>query len=339
MAGTAQELATANGPAALPVSTETGTMRREPLSATPRGATSMRCTTRFRRLIEQPEILTMPGCHDALTARIAEQAGFKAITCGGYAASASLLGQPDTSQLSLTEMADMYERICDAVAIPVFADADTGYGNVTNAARAVRYYERAGVAGLFIEDQVFPKRCGHMTGKDVVPLEEFLGKLKSALDARHDTDLVIMARTDALAVRGIDDAIERGQAAREAGADMIFVESPTTIAEMERICREIDAPCLANNVEGGASPLLSAAELQKIGYAAVVFPVAATYAVAHAVRGLMKTIADHGTTAPYHDRMVAFNEFNETVGLTPLRRREASAQDFARELLWRRENQ
>jgi methylisocitrate lyase len=296
----------------------------------------MRRTTRLRQLIQAPEILVMPGAHDALSVRIIEQAGFQALTCGGYAATASLLGQPDTSQLGMTEMADMYARLCDATELPLFADGDTGYGNVTNVARTVRAYERAGVAGLFIEDQVFPKRCGHMAGKAVVPLEDMLGKLKSALDVRSDPDLVIMARTDALAVNGIDDAIERAQACAEAGADFLFVEAPVSREQMRRICREVPGPKLANNVEGGASPVLSAAELQAIGYAAVVFPVAATYAVARTVQDLMAVIRRDGHAGGFRDRMVDFETFNSLVGLGPLRAREAKAQDFAKALLTKR---
>jgi 2-methylisocitrate lyase-like PEP mutase family enzyme len=295
----------------------------------------MRRTTRFRRLIESDEILVLPGAHDTLAARLIEQAGFAALTAGGYSATATLLGQPDTGQLSMTEMADFYARICDNIGIPVFADGDTGYGNVTNVARTVRAYERAGVAGLFIEDQVAPKRCGHMAGKAVIPAEEMVGKVKAALDARVDPDLVIMARTDALTVTGIDDAIERAQLYREAGADLIFVESPRSVAEMRRICREIDAPLLANNVEAGLSPVLPAAELQEIGYAAVAFPVAATYAVARAVGELMATLRRDGTTAAYRRRMLSFDEFNALVGLPALRRSEADKQDFARELMER----
>jgi methylisocitrate lyase len=295
----------------------------------------MRRTTRFRRLIEDKEILVLPGAHDALAARLIEQAGFAALTAGGYSATATLLGQPDTGQLSMTEMADFYARVCDNVSLPVFADADTGYGNVTNVARTVRAYERAGVAGLFVEDQVAPKRCGHMAGKAVIPAEEMVGKVKAALDARVDPDLVIMARTDALTVNGLDDAIERAQLYREAGADLIFVESPRNVAEMRRICSEIDAPLLANNVEAGLSPILPAAELQKIGYAAVAFPVAATYAVARAVGELMATLKRDGTTAAYRRRMLSFDEFNALVGLPALRRAEAEKQDFARALVER----
>lgn len=283
----------------------------------------MRHTTRLRELIAVPDILIMPGVHDALGARLAEAAGFSAITAGGYGATATLLGRPDSSQLSLTELSEMYSRLCDATALPLLADADTGFGNVTNVVRAVKLYEKAGVAGLFLEDQVFPKRCGHMAGKAVVSRADWLAKIKAALDARVDADLIVMARTDALAVNGIDDAIERAQLAREAGADLLFVEAPTDVGQMRRICAEIPGPCLANNIETGLSPLLSAHELQAIGYAVVVFPVAATYAVAYALRELFATIRRTGSTAEFLPRLVAFGEFNELVGLPLQRRRES----------------
>ena len=286
----------------------------------------MRRTTRLKQLIDAPDILVMPGVHDALGARLADAAGFAAVTAGGYGATATLLGQPDSSQLSLTELSEMYSRLCDATALPLLADADTGFGNVTNVARAVRLYEKAGVAGLFIEDQVFPKRCGHMAGKAVVPKAEWLAKIESALDTRTDPDLVIMARTDALAVNGLDDAIERAQLARAAGADLLFVEAPTDVAQMRRICAEIPGPCLANNIESGLSPLLPAHELQAIGYAVVVFPVAATYAVAHALRELFATIRRTGTTADCLPQLLTFDAFNALVGLPAQREREAALQ-------------
>jgi methylisocitrate lyase len=296
----------------------------------------MRRTTRLKQLIAAPEILVMPGVHDALGARLAEAAGFDAITAGGYGATATLLGRPDSSQLSLTELSEMYSRLCDATPLPLLADADTGFGNVTNVARTVQLYEKAGVAGLFIEDQVFPKRCGHMAGKSVIPAAEWLAKIKAALDARADPDLVSMARTDALAVNGLDDAIERAQLAREAGADLLFVEAPRDVAQMRRICAEIPGPCLANNLETGRSPLLPAAELEAIGYAVVVFPVAATYAVAYALRDLFATIRRTGTSAEFLPRLLAFDEFNELVGLTSQRRREAEWQRYADALVARR---
>ena len=289
----------------------------------------MRRTERLRELIAAPDILVMPGVHDALGARLAEASGFSAVTAGGYGATATLLGRPDSSQLSLTELSEMYSRLCDAMALPLLADADTGFGNVTNVARTVQLYEKAGVAGLFVEDQVFPKRCGHMSGKAVVPTAEWLAKIKAALDARVDPDLVIMARTDALAVNGLDDAIERAQLAREAGADLLFVEAPTDIAQMRRICAEVGGPCLANNIETGLSPLLPARELQAIGYAVVVFPVAATYAVAYALRELFDTIKRTGTTADCLPRLFRFDEFNELVGLSSQREREAAWQSAA----------
>lgn len=293
----------------------------------------MRATTRFRRLIAAPEILVLPGVHDALGARIAELAGFQALTAGGYGATATLLGRPDSSQLGMTEMADYYARLTEATSLPIFADGDTGFGNVTNVARTVRCYEKAGVGGLFIEDQVFPKRCGHMAGKAVVPAAEFIAKVKAALDARVDADLVIMARTDARAVNGLDDAIARAQAAREAGADLIFIEAPVSTPEMRRICAEIEAPCLANNIEGGMTPVLPAAKLQEIGYAAVAFAVAATYAVARTLTELFAALKRDGTTEAMSGRMIDFAAFNELVGLGAQRRREAELQDFAERLL------
>ncbi len=293
----------------------------------------MRRTTRFRQLIEAPEIVVLPGIQDALTAKIAAAAGFAAVTCGGYAATAALLGEPDTSQLGLIEMAEHYARIVDAVDVPVFADGDTGFGNVTNVRRTVRAYERAGVAGLFIEDQLFPKRCGHMAGKAVVSPEEMVGKVKAAVDARVDADLVIMARTDALAVNGIDDALERGRLYRAAGADMVFVEAPRDVTQMQRICREIDAPVMANNIEGGLTPLLPAAELQAIGYAMVAFPVATTYAVAATIARLMRSLHETGTTEGAAVEMLDFAGFNALVGLPELRRAEERDLAFARELI------
>jgi methylisocitrate lyase len=263
---------------------------------------TMRKTTVFRRLIEASDILLLPGVHDVLSARIGAQAGFKALTGGGFSASATLLGQPDTSQLSLTEMADHYARICDVIDIPFFGDGDTGFGNATNAARTVRLYERAGLAGMFIEDQVFPKRCGYMDGNDVI--------------------FVIMARTDANAVHGLDDALERMALYREAGADLLFVEAPKTVDEMRRICSELDGPNLANMIEGGATPVLSLDELSEIGFAVATYPVAATFVVAKAVRALMSYLAENGTTVGFDPDMLRFDDFMDMVDLDGLRDRE-----------------
>jgi methylisocitrate lyase len=290
----------------------------------------MRRTTRLKELILAPEILVMPGAHDSLVARIIEQAGFQAVTLGGYPATANLLGKPDVSLLSMTEMVEYTRRICGAVDIPVFTDGDTGYGNVTNVYRTVKEMERAGAAGMFIEDQVFPKRCGHMEGKQVIPAEEMVAKIKAALDARTDPDFVIMARTDALAVHGIAEAIRRGNLYRETGADLIFVEAPQTIEDMKKINREIDAPTLANNVEGGKSPLLTAKKLESIGYNVVVFPIASTYCIAKAVTDLMRELKEKGTTKSFLDRMITFTSFNELVGLPDIRKKE---EDYLKGLL------
>jgi len=295
----------------------------------------MRRTTLFRQMVEADEILLLPGVHDALSARLAEAAGFAAVTCGGYSATASLLGAPDTAQLSMSEMADLYARLAEATTLPILADADTGYGNAVNVARTVRSYERAGVAALFIEDQVAPKRCGHMDGKRVIPVAEMVAKLKAALDTRQDADLVIMARTDARATEGLEAAIERAQIYREAGADLIFVEAPLTVDEMSRICSEIPAPCMANNVEGGKTPLLSAEALQQIGYAVVAFPVAATYVVAHALARFYGALKATGETTSLQREMSSFSAFHEIVGLAGLREFERGCEAFARDLLER----
>jgi 2-methylisocitrate lyase-like PEP mutase family enzyme len=293
----------------------------------------MKRTTRFRLLIEAPEIVVLPGAHDALTLRLAEQAGFQAVTCGGYSATASLLGAPDVQQLTMTEMADMYARLCDATELPLFADGDTGYGNTTNVARTVRAYERAGVAGLFIEDQESPKRCGHMDGKRVIPAAEMVAKLKAALDARVDADLILCARTDARAVHGLDDAIERCQLYREAGADLLFVDAPISVDELRRVCSEIDGPCFANLVEGGKTPILPARQLEAMGFAAVTWPVSASYAIARAVAEVYAALLRDGTTNAVRDRMVDFAAFNSLIGLEQVRESESACDDFARDLL------
>ena len=296
----------------------------------------MRITTRFKQLIHAPELLMMPGVHDALSARIAENAGFDAVTAAGFAATGALLGQPDSSQLSLTEMADHYARICDAVDIPVFVDADTGFGNVTNVRRTVREFERAGTAGLFIEDQIFPKRCGHTPGKDVVPAEEWLGKLKAALDARRDPDFMIMARTDALGVIGIEEAIARGQLAVGIGVDMVFVEAPRTPDEMRRVCTEVDAPHLANMVDFGQSPLLTADELQEIGFAAAVWPVASVFTVTKALQVMYGALKRDGASTAAQDGMVDFETYTALVGLPALRDQEESYLQATRDFVARR---
>jgi carboxyvinyl-carboxyphosphonate phosphorylmutase len=289
----------------------------------------MKKTTRFKKLVRDAEILVLPGAYDALSAKIVEQAGFKAVTLGGYPASGSLLAKPDVSLLTMTEMVNQARYIDEAVEIPLFVDGDTGHGNVMNVARTVREFERAGAAGLFIEDQVFPKRCGHMEGKQVISTEEMITKIKAAVDARKDNDLMIMARTDALAVSGIDDAIERGNRYAEAGADIVFIEAPPSVKEMRRICKEVKAPLLANMVEGGKTPMLTAQELQEIGYSIVAFPLSTLYAAAYGVRFAMHALFKTGTTANCMDQMITFADFNHLVGLEKVR---ATETHYCREL-------
>lgn len=283
----------------------------------------MKKTTRFRKLMLDKEIFVIPGCHDALSAKIVELVGFEAVTMGGYAASAASLAKPDVSLLTLTEYVNVARNIVQAVDLPFFVDGDTGHGNVTNVARTVREFENAGVAALFIEDQVFPKRCGHMEGKQIIPTAEMVAKVKAAVDARVDPDLVIMARTDAIAVYGIEDAVERANRYREAGADLIFVEAPRSVEEMRRINREVDAPTLAIQIEGGKTPLVTTRELQELGFSVVVYPNATVYATAWALKGLWETLKKEGTTRSFTDRMVCFDDFNTLIGLDKIRELES----------------
>ncbi len=283
----------------------------------------MKKTSLLKKLILDNDILVMPGAHDALSAKIIELVGFKALTMGGYAASAASLAKPDVSLLTLTEYVNTARNIAQAVEIPLFVDGDTGHGNITNVQRTVREFENAGVAGLFIEDQIFPKRCGHMEGKQIISTLEMVAKIKAAVDARVDEDLVIMARTDALAVNGIDDAIERGNIYRQAGADLIFVEAPTSKEEMVRINREIEAPTLAIQLEGGKTPLLTTQEIEELGFKVVVYPNSTVYATAWALKELWTELLKNGSTKSFVEKMICFNDFNDLVGLDKIRNLEA----------------
>jgi methylisocitrate lyase len=282
----------------------------------------MKKTTQFKKLMLDEEILVMPGCHDSLSAKIIETVGFKAVTMGGYAATAASLARPDVSILSLTENVSIVRKIAQAVDLPLFVDGDTGHGNVTNVQRTIREFENAGVAGLFIEDQVFPKRCGHMEGKQIIPTMEMVAKIKAAVDARVDEDLVVMARTDAIATSGIDEAIERSNLYKEAGADLIFVEAPTSLEEMKHINESIDAPTLAIQIEGGKTPLLTTKELEELGFNIVVYPNATVYATAWALKELWEGLMREGTTKNFMDRMICFDDFNTFVGLDKIRELE-----------------
>ena len=287
------------------------------------GGREMRKTSLLKKLILDKEILVMPGAHDALSAKIIELVGFKAVTLGGYAASAASLAKPDVSLLTLTEYVHIVRNIVEAVDLPVFVDGDTGHGNVTNVQRTVRLFESAGVAGLFIEDQVFPKRCGHMEGKQIIPTLEMVAKIKAAVDARVDEDLVIMARTDAVATDGLDEAIERGNRYAEAGADLIFVEAPTSREDMLRTNREIKAPTNAIQIEGGKTPLVTVKELEELGFNVVVYPNVTVYATAWALRELWEGLKRNGSTKHWRDKIIPFNEFNTLIGLDKVRELES----------------
>jgi 2,3-dimethylmalate lyase len=272
-----------------------------------------------RSLREQIEdnkgITTLPGVFDALSARIAEHVGFDAIFQTGYASAASLLGMPDFGFLNAGETVDNAHRIIRAVKVPVLVDVDTGYGNPLNVWRMVHDIEALGGGGIFLEDQVWPKRCGHMTGKNVISKHDYIQKLRAALEARKSKDFIIVARTDARAPLGLEEAIERGKIYRKAGADVIFVEAPRSIEELKKIADEIDAPLLANMIENGVTPNLSARQLLKIGFRMVVFPLSGLYAATFAIKEAFVELKRTGTTKEVSKKMITFNEFNKFVDL------------------------
>ena len=273
-----------------------------------------RCA-RLRALIERPEILIAPGAYDPFVARCIEAAGFEAVYMTGAGVSHVRLGQPDLGLLTFSEMVDQAGRIADAVELPVFADADTGYGNALNVMRTVRAYERAGVAGLHIEDQEMPKRCGHFDSKRVVDLPEMLGKLKAALDARVDPDFIVIARTDARTALGLEQAMERAHAFAETGADVLFVESPLSEDELAQVGSTFGKPVLANMVESGKTPILPAERLQALGFSVVIHPGAVGRFVSHQLRGFLERFRADGSTLSQLDRMSDFKTQNAIVGL------------------------
>lgn len=267
-------------------------------------------------LNDKREFLTLPGVFDALSAKIAEKIGYPAIFQTGYGSAAALLGMPDFGLLHAGETIDNARRIIKAVSIPVIVDIDTGYGNPLNVQRTVRDLEEMGAGGVFLEDQVWPKRCGHMTGKDVIPGEEFVPKLRAAIDARRSKEFIIVARTDARATLGLLEAIRRGIEYYEIGADVIFVEAPRTLRELREISSKIDAPLVANMIEQGVTPILSSHQLKKIGYKIAVFPLSGLYTSAFALRDVFTELMRTGSTKNSRRRMVTFDDFNRLVGLS-----------------------
>jgi len=281
----------------------------------------MKKTTLFKKYVLDDEILIMPGVPDALSAIIAQNAGFKAVTRGG-ASGIHILGKPDLDLATLTELTDWTQKIADAVDIPVFADGDTGHGNVTNVVRTVQLFEKAGAAGLFIEDQVSPKRCGHTAGKQIIAVEEMAAKLKAATDARKDPDFVIAARIDAIAVEGINAAIDRGNIYHEAGADLIFVEAPESVEQMRKVTSEINAPHMANIILGAKTPILMPQQLQKIGYSVAAYPAVSSCIITKALKDFFEEFQRTLDYESFSDRMMNFYDFFNLAGLDKIREDE-----------------
>jgi len=274
-------------------------------------------TTRLRELLVQRDLLVAPGAYDALSARLIAQAGFPAVYMTGFGTAASVLGQPDVGLLTMSEMVSRAAALAAVVGDrPLIADADTGYGNPINVRRTVREYEQAGVAAIHIEDQVWPKKCGHMEGKQVISVDEMVQKIRAAVDARQDPDFVIIARTDANAVYGLEDALRRGRAYREAGADVIFIEAPRSIEELRAIAQAFpDVPLLYNWAESGKTPLLPLEEIHALGFKLAIFPVSMLFAATQALLDLLEALKQGQTSLAFAERMVTFSQFTDQIGL------------------------
>ncbi len=269
----------------------------------------------LRERLTRPGILVAPGCYDALTASLVEGAGFEAAYVSGAGIAYTKLGRPDIGLVSSAEVADTVALIRDRVGVSLVVDADTGYGNALNVRRTMRMFERAGADAIQLEDQTYPKRCGHLADKGVIPAPEMVGKIKAALDART-RDTLVVARTDAAAVEGFDRAIERARLYAEAGADLLFVEAPRSRDELQTVADALRgaAPLMANMVEGGRTPLTGAGELEGLGFSLVIFPGAVVRVVARAAQDFYRTLHAHGTSAPFADRMFDFDALNAVIG-------------------------
>ncbi len=270
--------------------------------------------------LAQPEILVAPGVYDGLTATLAEQAGFEALYLSGAAVSYTRLGRPDIGLATMSEMADAMALIRDRVALPVIIDADTGHGNALNAQRTMRVYERAGANALQLEDQTYPKRCGHLTDKSVIPASEMCGKIAAMADARSSDETLIIARTDAIAVEGIEAALDRAEAYLAAGADALFIEAPRSSDEMRQVVSRFRGrvPLMANMVEGGATPIATAQDLQALGFDLVIFPGGIVRAVALTAEAYFQSLRAHGSNAPFAGRMHDFGGLNRRIGTDDL---------------------
>ena len=270
----------------------------------------------LRTLVEKKQGLVVPGAYDGISARLVQQAGFPVVYMTGYGTAASRLGLPDLGFAGLAEMADHARNIAAVVDIPLIADADTGYGNALNVRRTVQTYEAAGVAALHIEDQITPKRCGHLSGHQVIPRGEFAGKIRAAVEARRDPDLLVIARTDGISAVGFDEALRRGEAAAEAGADVLFIEAPRDEAQVERVARAFDTPLLYNYAPGGRSPLLPFRQLRELGYAIILLPVDTLLVGVQAIRAFLGEVKTRDDVLALKDRYMNFRDFNELIGVT-----------------------
>ena len=274
----------------------------------------------LRELFEADEMVLAPGCYDALGARLIEEAGFSAAYMTGFGSAASRLGRPDVGLMTLSEMVDNARRIAQAIDIPVIADADTGYGNSINVIRTVREYEAAGVAAIHLEDQVMPKKCGHMEGKQVVPVGEMAAKVAAAVAARCSSDFLIIARTDARAVEGLEGALQRARIYREAGADALFVEAPQSEAEIEAVARAFGGvPLLFNYAEGGKTPAVSHAFLRDLGFKLVIFPLTVLLSATQAIRSALARVKADGSPLELVPSLLGFDEFLEFIGMDEIR--------------------
>lgn len=270
---------------------------------------------RLRELLSSRDVILAPGAFDALSARLVESAGFEAVYMTGFGTSAGLLGYPDVGLLTMTEMVENARRIVDAVNIPVIADADTGYGNPINVIRTVQEYENAGVAGIHIEDQIFPKKCGHISGKEVVSVDDMVQKIAAAKDVKS-RDFLLIARTDAIAVEGLDSALERAKEYYKAGADMLFVEAPESMEQIETISRELKGiPLLFNWAEGGKTPPVSLEDLRRLGFKLIIFPVSTLLSATLAMKSVLEQIRRDGTPLNVMDKLYPFRDFLSFIGL------------------------
>lgn len=285
----------------------------------------MRKSKVLRDRLKEEKAIVAPGVYDALSARICEMVGFEALQHSGYGTAAVTLGQPDVGLLTLSEMTAQVRSIARAVNIPVVGDSDNGFGNALNASRTVEEYINAGAAGLFMEDQVAPKRCGHMEGKQVIPFEEMAGKLRAAMDTKKDIDpdFVVIYRTDAIAVKGYDDALDRAKRAVDLGVDMIFIEALETREEIERTAEELKGvPLMLNLIEGGKTPLIPLTEAEEMGYKWIVPALSTLYSAAKGMFDVMSEIKENGVSAKYMDRLIPFREFTKVVHLDAVREKE-----------------